>query len=136
MNEQVYPTTDLTKNQSLVMGELSKADGPLSAYTILDQLRDHGFRAPLQVYRALDKLVEFGLVHRLESLNAFVACRHPGCETDQSIAFMICETCGQVFEITDDKLTERLTTLARDAQFALTKTMLELRGICRACQAM
>jgi len=56
---------DLTKNQSLVMGALTRADGPLSAYTILDQLRDQGFRAPLQVYRALDKLVEFGMVHRL-----------------------------------------------------------------------
>ena len=135
MNEHVHSATDLTRNQSLVMGELSKADGPLSAYTILDQLRDHGFRGPPQVYRALDKLVEFGLVHKLESLNAFVACRHPGCETHEK-TFMICETCGQVSEITDDKLTERLTALARDAQFALTKTMLELRGICRACQAM
>jgi Fur family zinc uptake transcriptional regulator len=64
--------TDLTKNQSLVMGALSQANGPLSAYTILDELREHGFRAPLQVYRALEKVVEFGLVHRLESLNAFV----------------------------------------------------------------
>ncbi|KAG1651456.1 High-affinity zinc uptake system membrane protein ZnuB [Nymphon striatum] len=51
----------LTKNQSLVMGALTNAEGPLSAYTILDQLRDDGFRAPLQVYRALDKLVETGM---------------------------------------------------------------------------
>jgi Fur family zinc uptake transcriptional regulator len=80
MNDHVHAPVDLTKNQSLVMGALTNSDGPLSAYTILDQLRDHGFRAPLQVYRALDKLVEFGLVHRLESLNAFVACRHPGCD--------------------------------------------------------
>jgi len=68
--------SDLTRNQSLVFGALSRAEGPLSAYTILDQLRDDGFRAPLQVYRALDKLVETGMVHRLESLNAFVACSH------------------------------------------------------------
>ena len=66
----------LTKNQSLVFETLQRADQPISAYTILDRLRDHGFRAPLQVYRALDKLVEAGLVHRLESLNAFVACAH------------------------------------------------------------
>lgn len=133
MNEHVHSATDLTKNQSLVMGELSKADGPLSAYAILDQLRDHGLRTPPQVYRALDKLVEFGLVHKLESLNAFVAYRDPGRETHE-MTFMICETCGQVSEIADERLAQHLTRLARAAQFKLTKTTIELRGTCRACQ--
>lgn len=135
MNEHVHAATDLTKNQTLVMGALTNSDGPLSAYTILDQLRDHGFRAPLQVYRALDKLVEFGLVHRLESLNAFVACRHPGCDGHQTIAFMICESCGQVNEISDGVLTKRLKALADEASFALKKTTIELRGLCRICRA-
>ena len=135
MNEHVHSATDLTKNESLVMGELSKADGPLGAYEILDQLRDRGFRAPPQVYRALDKLVEFGLVHRLESLNAFVACRDPKCETHEKM-FMICEKCGQVSEIGDQKLTEHLMRLACAAQFALKKTTIELRGTCRACQVV
>lgn len=135
MNEYVHAATDLTKNQTLVMGALTNSDGPLSAYTILDQLRDHGFRAPLQVYRALDKLVEFGLVHRLESLNAFVACRHPGCDGHQTIAFMICESCGQVNEISDGVLTKRLKALADEASFALKKTTIELRGLCRICRA-
>ena len=134
MNEHVHPSADLTRNQSLVMGALSKSDGPLSAYTILDQLRDHGFRAPLQVYRALDKLVEFGMVHRLESLNAFVACRHPDCDDHETIAFMICETCGLVSEISDNALADRLKLLAGEARFALKKTTIELRGICRNCQ--
>ena len=133
MNKHADRDPDLTKNQSLVMNALSEADGPLSAYAILDELRDHGFRAPPQVYRALDKLVEFGLVHRLESLNAFVACRDPGCETLEK-TFMICERCGQVSEIADRKLTDHLTELAYAAQFALKKTTIELRGICRACQ--
>lgn len=135
MNEHGHQSADLTKNQSLVMGALTKSDGPLSAYTILDQLRDHGFRAPLQVYRALDKLVEFGLVHRLESLNAFVACRHPGCDGHETIAFMICEACGQVNEISDNALARRLKHLADEASFALKKTTIELRGICTTCQA-
>lgn len=134
MNEHVHGAVDLTKNQSLVMGALTRSKEPLSAYTILDQLRENGFRAPLQVYRALDKLVEFGLVHRLESLNAFVACRHPGCDGDDTIAFMICERCGQVNEITDDALASRLNLLAENASFALKKTTIELRGICRICQ--
>jgi len=135
MTEPAVPASGLTKNQSLVMGALDKASGPLGAYTILDRLRDKGFRAPLQVYRALDKLVEYGLVHRLESLNAFVACRHPGCESHETTAFMICEACGKVSEITDTTLADRLAALAREAQFALKTTTIELRGLCRACKA-
>jgi len=124
---------DLTKNQSLVFGALSRAEGPLSAYTILDQLRDDGFRAPLQVYRALDKLVETGMVHRLESLNAFVACRHPGCDSHETIAFAICETCGKVTEISDAALETRLRDLARDDGFSVKKAVVELRGLCAGC---
>lgn len=125
----------LTKNQTLVMGALAEAEGPLSAYTILDQLRDNGFRAPLQVYRALDKLLEFGLVHKLESLNAFVACRHPGCEEHENIAFTICERCSQVTEITDDSLARQLKLIASKTSFAPTRSIVELRGICSLCQA-
>ncbi|MEC9264501.1 MAG: Fur family transcriptional regulator [Pseudomonadota bacterium] len=134
MNGHDRAFDDLTKNQSLVMGALTRSDGPLSAYTILDRLRDQGFRAPLQVYRALDKLVELGLVHRLESLNAFVACRHPGCDGLETIAFMICERCGQVAEIGDDSLTRQLDGLSKDAKFLLRKTTIELRGVCIECQ--
>ncbi len=133
MHSHDASTADLTKNQALVFGALTKADGPLSAYTILDQLRDDGFRAPLQVYRALDKLVEFGMVHRLESLNAFVACRQPDCESHKTIAFTICERCGQVDEINDDKLARHLKSLADQSAFALTKSTVELRGNCQDC---
>jgi len=125
--------SDLTRNQSLVFGALSRAEGPLSAYTILDQLRDDGFRAPLQVYRALDKLVETGIVHRLESLNAFVACSHPGCDSHQTIAFAICETCGKVAEISDEPLETRLRELARKDGFTVKRAVVELRGLCAAC---
>ena len=86
----------LTRNQLCVLERLETATGPLSAYTLLDQLREQGFRAPLQVYRALDTLIKGGFVHRLESLNAFVACCQPHCHTHDMIAFAICETCGQV----------------------------------------
>ncbi|MEP3524984.1 MAG: Fur family transcriptional regulator [Hyphomicrobiales bacterium] len=134
MSNHVHAIENLTKNQSLVMGALAKSEEPLSAYTILDQLRDRGFRAPLQVYRALDKLVEFGMVHRLESLNAFVACSHPDCDGQETLAFMICDTCGQVDEITDRPLTKRLAHLASETHFTLLKTTIELRGLCKTCQ--
>jgi Fur family transcriptional regulator, zinc uptake regulator len=131
-----FPHTppNLTKNQALVMSALSDADGPLSAYTILDQLRDEGLRAPLQVYRALDSLVEFGMVHRLESLNAFVPCRHTDSETTDMVAFTICESCGKVSEITDGSLDTRIKNLAVKADFKLQKSTVELLGICHDCR--
>jgi Fur family transcriptional regulator, zinc uptake regulator len=122
----------LTKNQMLVLDALHHAPGPLSAYGILDALRGNGLKAPLQVYRALDKLRDAGLVHRLESLNAFVACRH-GCIGEATMAFMICETCGSVAELADVALTADLTALAKASGFTMSRSVIELRGVCTAC---
>lgn len=124
----------LTKNQTLVLGALSHAEGPMSAYAILDQLRDHGFRAPLQVYRALDKLIALGLIHRLESLNSFVACQHPECEDLESMVFAICEICGKVSELADESLENRIKALATSDGFSMKTCTIELRGYCGNCQ--
>ena len=123
----------LTKNQALVFDTLTKAQAPMSAYTILDALRDRGFRAPPQVYRALDKLMETGMVHRLESLNAFVACAHEQCHKAGLIAFAICDTCGQVSEFSDDVVARRLTAWGEEHQFKQTKATIEIRGACGDC---
>jgi Fur family zinc uptake transcriptional regulator len=128
----------LTKNQELVLDALSRAQGPLSAYALLDQLRDKGFRAPLQVYRALDKLQTAGRVHRLESLNAFVACAHCDDCHDHGhhhglVAFAICSDCGQVTEFSDAMIEERLGAWAGKSGFHAAKTTIEIRGHCNAC---
>ncbi|MEM7300653.1 MAG: Fur family transcriptional regulator [Pseudomonadota bacterium] len=135
MTKQAILAADLTKNQSLVMTVLSGADAPLSAYKILDKLRDHGLRAPLQVYRALDKLVEIGLVHRLESINAFVACQHPSCEGEskETVLFTICEKCGRVQELVKNALSTTMLNLAQEIDFAVSKSVVELRGTCSKC---
>ena len=135
MADQEHAMPNLTRNQALVLETLSTSEGPLSAYGILDKLRDAGFRAPLQVYRALEKLVELGMVHRLESLNAFVACRHPGCESHETIAFAICDSCGQVREIGDADLGARLRVIARQAGFRPARSVVEMHGLCRNCQS-
>lgn len=137
MSKYEASKSDLTKNQTLVMGALSQAKGPLSAYTILDELRDDGFRAPLQVYRALEKLVELGLVHRLESLNAFVACQHTSCGGDrkENVLFAICETCGNVQELVNDKLLDTVKMLTSEAEFTLSQSVIELRGQCASCKS-
>ncbi|CDP53277.1 MAG: transcriptional repressor [Devosia nanyangense] len=130
------PAEALTRNQGLVLGTLTGADAPLSAYDILDRLRDDGLRAPLQVYRALDKLVERGLAHRLESLNAFVACADAHCHRAGGIiAFAICEKCGRVDEFADDTVRERLVGWAGENGFKPSRTTIELRGTCRECLA-
>ncbi len=93
----------LTNNQNLVLSVLQLSGHPLSAYTILDRLRDDGLKATLQVYRALEKLLEAGRIHRLESMNAFVACCHSKHRQihPRIIAFEICEPCGKVNEYHD-----------------------------------
>lgn len=127
----------LTKNQSLVLAELQKADAPLTAYVLLDRLRDQGFRAPLQVYRALEKLLESGIVHRLESINAFLACAHDTHDGHHHgvAAFAICETCGQVDEFADHIIDDRLNSWTTTRGFRPHKTSVELRGTCAACVA-
>jgi Fur family transcriptional regulator, zinc uptake regulator len=125
--------TDLTRNQTLVLDKLSKTEQPMSAYTLLGELRSDGFKAPLQVYRALDKLVEQGRVHRLESISAFVACQHPDCQSHAATVFMICEKCGKVSERADAGVAQALDRVAAQEDFAVEKTSLELRGLCGKC---
>ena len=88
----------LTRNQEVVMAALRAAEHPLSAYQILDVeiVRDNGLKAPLTVYRALDKLIALGLVHRIESLSAFVLCDHE--PHSEPAAFMICQDCRSTIE--------------------------------------
>lgn len=126
-------TGELTRNQSLVLGRLHDANGPLSAYDILDELRPEGIKAPLQIYRALDKLMEKGLAHRLESLNAFVACAGSDCHRAGVIAFAICETCGKVSEFSDFVVRQRLEGWADSAGFQALNTTIEIRGRCARC---
>ena len=129
MNHQVT----LTPNQEMVWNALSAAGTPLGAYALLDQLKGSNFKAPLQVYRALDKLVELGMVHRLESLNAFVACAH---DHDRSgpLAFANCDACGQVEEFADSDIGRGLARWSKSHAFNPTKVTVELHGLCGGCR--
>lgn len=123
----------LTRNQQLVLNALATAGKPQSAYTILDHLRAAGFRAPLQVYRALNKLIERGYVHKLESINSFVACAHPHEHQHGVVAFAICDRCGQADEFSDEVVEARLQHWAACSHFKLTQSIIELRGVCQGC---
>ena len=108
---------DRSRNETLVYGFLETTDKPASAYEILDGLRGDGLRAPQQVYRALSKLIETGAVHRIESLNAFVTCKHHGCGSEVSI-FMLCERCDDVSEVVDTGIASSLDALCARASSA------------------
>jgi Fur family zinc uptake transcriptional regulator len=123
----------LTEHQRLVFDALEQAKSPQSAYALLDAVSDQGIKAPVQIYRALDKLVAAGMVHKVESLNAFIAC-HDRHERHWA-AFTICEACGAVGEVvlTDP---EALEALGSDVEgFEVHSAQVELRGLCAACSA-
>ena len=123
---------DLPKNARMVLEDLSRADGPATAYEILERLRPQGIAAPPTVYRALNQLMERGIVHRLESLNAFVACAHP--RHGEGTAFAICHDCGSVEEFVDEDVNTALGALAGRKGFELDHATIELSVLCAACR--
>ena len=125
--------SDLTRNQKVVFEVLRGADGPLTAYEILglERVKSQGLKAPLTIYRALEKLLTGGLVHRIESLNAFVACAHePHSETT---GFMICEKCGTTTELSVEFCNSLLRDEIAQKQFVRHKTSVEIIGLCKDC---
>ncbi|MEM7471775.1 MAG: transcriptional repressor [Pseudomonadota bacterium] len=106
----------------------------MGAYEVLAHLDKDGLgSAPPVAYRALDFLVTHGLVHKVEKLNAYVACAHPGEQHDP--AFMICRSCDAVAEATSDPQAGHLGKAAQDAGFEIERTIVEAEGICPSCQA-
>jgi Fur family zinc uptake transcriptional regulator len=117
----------------MIVEALRGVGRPVSAYELIDSLREKATLAPQTVYRSLDRLIADGQAHRLESLNAFVACRHPAHEG--AAVFAICDDCGVVTEFDEPVAVERLRAWAKKAKFAVGQMTLELRGRCRACVA-
>ena len=78
---------NLSKNQRIVLDIIEKAKGPLKAYSILFNVQKKGIKAPPQIYRALNKLIKIGKIHKIESKNAFVACRSSNCEISKATEF-------------------------------------------------
>ncbi|MFN3524897.1 MAG: Fur family transcriptional regulator [Paracoccus sp. (in: a-proteobacteria)] len=104
----------------------------LGAYEVLDRLAAEGFgRQPPVVYRALEFLVTHGLAHRLQRLNAFAACLHPG--DDHSPAFLICRICDRVAEAKAAPIREVLTSLAAEGGFVVERATIEALGLCATC---
>ncbi len=127
---------NLTRNQQMVLDLLVAARSPLSAYDILDRLRSEGLRAPPQVYRALDRLQSLALVHRVESLNAFLACVEPHAHDDDhaAVVLAVCNDCHSVTEISSQRLRRRLVGLSEQCAMDPNGLTIELRGHCAVCR--
>lgn len=124
----------LTAVRRRVLEILLENHKAMGAYEILDRLGAEGFgKQPPVAYRALDFLVEHGLVHRVQRLNAFAACLHPG--EPHNPAFLICRTCNKVAEAPAGALRESLEATAGDMGFTVERVTIEALGLCPACAA-
>ena len=125
----------LTPIRRRVLEALLASHQPLGAYELIDRLAVRGARpAPITIYRALDFLREQGLVHRIESRNAFIACVLDHASTDP-VVFLICEKCGAVGEAASAAVADTLKTASRAAGFTPKTPVIEISGICAHCKA-
>ncbi len=121
--------TDLRRRILMMIWQGHKA---VKAYDLLDQLASEGGSAkPPTVYRALDFLMEEGLVHKIESLNAYIGCPHPG--SDHISQFLICDNCETVEEVTSPALAKAVKGAAATQSFSIRRQTLELHGTCENC---
>ncbi|MBI3701229.1 MAG: transcriptional repressor [Afipia sp.] len=117
-----------------VLGILLSSHRPLGAYEIIELMAKQIARpAPITVYRALDFLMESGLVHRIESRNAFLACSHNH-DDISVVAFLICEVCGSVGEIPSAAIERSFNDAARGTGFSPKLSVVEIIGMCAYCQ--
>lgn len=122
----------LTPLRRRVLEMLLEQHGPAKAYDLLPLLdSDRGHAKPPTIYRALDFLVRMGLAHRIESLNAFVACEVGACA--RSTIFLICERCGRAEEFDAGHALVDLAEAASKDGFVIHRTMIEASGLCQTC---
>ena len=123
----------LTPLRAQVLGLVAAAGKPVKAYELLDSMKTaSGNAAPPTVYRALDFLLEQGFIHRLASINAFVACHHPNVR--HSVPFLICDQCQSATELEDERISGLLESQAQALGFETRAQTLELHGLCARCR--
>ena len=122
----------LTKIRKEILKLVWTSHAPMKAYEILEQMQHNNPKtAPPTVYRALEFLQKAGLVHRLESLNAYVGCGNP--REPHLGQFLICESCGAVAEINAIKITKILNEQAAELGFDTQQQLVEIKGTCPQC---
>lgn len=122
----------LTEQRRRVLRLVWQSERPLGAYDILAAIQAEQTKAaPPTVYRALDFLLQQGLIHKLETLHAYVGCPHP--EHPHAGQFLICKQCGDVTELEDSAIVRSLGAAAEASGFSLDRKVVELSGTCAGC---
>lgn len=125
----------LTPLRRQVLDVLLASHHPLGAYEIIEGIARHDKRpAPMTVYRVLDFLREVGLVHRIESRNAFLACVHQHGDHATTV-FFICDNCGEAGEAVLPGVSRSIEANARNAGFTPRAAIVEVSGVCASCAA-
>ena len=123
---------NLTPLRAQILELVWSRHGPIGAYDILERLKAGGRRAaPNTVYRALEFLQETGLVHRLDTLNAFIGCASP--ESPHAAQFLICTDCGLAAEVSDPTVNRALAAQAAKLGFHVSAQTVEISGLCEQC---
>lgn len=123
----------LTPIREKVLEIVWRSHKPVGAYDVLDTLaRSHKAARPPTVYRALDFLMAEGLIHKIESLNAYLGCGEAGHAHESQ--FLICRSCGTAEEIVDGALDAALDAATKRSGFAVERKVVEIAGKCRRCQ--
>jgi Fur family zinc uptake transcriptional regulator len=128
----------LTPLRRQVLDLVLQSEAPVGAYALLDRLKaDRPGAAPPTVYRALDFLLEHGLIHKVERLNAFIGCTGAVHAHDHGHPhqFLICRTCGATAEIADRAVWQAIESAAARAGFTLARATVEIEGTCARCAA-
>lgn len=124
----------LTDIRRRVLELVWRSHQPVGAYAVLEALGHEGFcAAPPTVYRALDFLLAHGLVHRIERLNAFVGCSHPG--QPHAGQFLLCQHCGAAAELDDPAIDAAVAAAAARLGFTAARQTVEIEGLCPACRS-
>jgi len=131
MTKKTTKRRSAADQDKIIVEALRGVGRPVSAYELIEQVRAKGVSAPPTVYRALQRLIDDGLAHRLESLNAFVACDHP--HHVGKAVFAICDSCGTVKEFDSPTAVKSLQTWAGKNDFNIRSMTMEIRGRCGDC---
>lgn len=122
-----------TQLRKQVLELVCRAEQPVGAYQLLDELRQSGrSAAPPTVYRALDFLLEQGLIHRLATNNTYLACAHP--QHAHAAVFLVCGGCGHTQEVHTEDVIAELEQRAEQFDFTIAHASVEITGLCHRCR--
>ena len=119
-------------NKDIVFKFLSNSKKSFSAYEILHHLRNSGFKAPMTIYRALDTLIDEGIVHKINNEKKYVVCSHN--HRNKNFIFATCKNCKAVIEHHSRNLNKLIKLLCQNSKFKPKKSNLTIEGYCSECK--